>query len=57
VVKVNGQVVTELGTKITRSDSVMFHDQPVTLESKVYVLLNKPKGFVTTTDDPENRKR
>ena len=56
VVKVNGEVVTELGTKITRADSVMFHDQPIQLESKVYVLLNKPKGFVTTTDDPENRK-
>lgn len=56
VVKVNGQVVTELGTKITRADEVTFHDQPVKLESKVYVLLNKPKGFVTTTDDPENRK-
>ncbi len=56
VVKVNGEVVTELGTKITRADSVMFHDQPIQLESKVYVLLNKPKGFVTTTEDPENRK-
>lgn len=56
VVKVNGEVVTELGTKITRADQVMFHNQPVQLESKVYVLLNKPKGFVTTTDDPENRK-
>ncbi len=56
VVKVNGEVVTELGTKITRADEVMFHNQPVKLESKVYVLLNKPKGFVTTTDDPENRK-
>lgn len=56
VVKVNGVVVTELGTKITRADEVLFHDQPVKLESKVYVLLNKPKGFVTTTDDPENRK-
>ncbi len=56
VVKVNGQVITELGTKITRADEVLFHDQPVKLESKVYVLLNKPKGFVTTTDDPENRK-
>ncbi|WP_294083912.1 pseudouridine synthase [Proteiniphilum sp. UBA5384] len=56
VVKVNGEIVTELGTKITRADSVMFHNQPVQLESKVYVLLNKPKGFVTTTDDPENRK-
>ena len=56
VVKVNGQIVSELGTKITRADEVLFHDQPITLESKVYVLLNKPKGFVTTTDDPENRK-
>ncbi len=56
VVKVNGEVVTELGTKITRADEVKFHNQPVRLESKVYVLLNKPKGFVTTTDDPENRK-
>ncbi len=56
VVKVNGEIVMELGTKITRADEVMFHNQPVTLESKVYVLLNKPKGFVTTTDDPENRK-
>ncbi len=56
VVKVNGEVITELGTKITRADEVMFHNQVVELESKVYVLLNKPKGFVTTTDDPENRK-
>lgn len=56
VVKVNGQIVTELGTKITRADEVLFHDQAISLESKVYVLLNKPKGFVTTTDDPENRK-
>lgn len=55
-VKVNGEVVSELGTKITRADSVTFHDKPISLESKVYVLLNKPKGFVTTTDDPENRK-
>lgn len=56
MIKVNGEVVTELGTKITRADEVMFNNQVVTLESKVYVLLNKPKGFVTTTDDPENRK-
>ena len=56
MVKVNGEVIKELGTKITRADEVMFNDKVVTLESKVYVLLNKPKGFVTTTDDPENRK-
>ena len=56
VVTVNGQVVTELGTKILRSDEVRFHDQPVTLEKKVYVLLNKPKDYVTTSDDPQQRK-
>ena len=56
VVTVNGQVVTELGTKILRTDDVKFHDQPVSLEKKVYVLLNKPKDYVTTSDDPQQRK-
>ena len=56
VVLVNGQVVTELGTKVLRSDEVKFHDQPVSLEKKVYVLLNKPKDYVTTVDDPQQRK-
>jgi 23S rRNA pseudouridine2605 synthase len=56
VVKVNGEVVTELGTKVMRTDSVMFHEQPVSLEKKVYVLLNKPKDHVTTSDDPQQRK-
>ena len=56
VVTVNGQVVTELGTKILRTDEVRFHDQPVTIEKKVYVLLNKPKDYVTTSDDPQQRK-
>lgn len=56
VVTVNGQVVTELGTKITRADEVKFHDAPITLEKKVYVLLNKPKDYVTTSDDPQQRK-
>ena len=56
VVKVNGEVVTELGTKVLRTDSILFHDQPVTLEKKVYVLLNKPKDYVTTSDDPQQRK-
>lgn len=56
VVKVNGVVISELGAKVTRGDSVTFHDQPIRLESKVYVLLNKPKNTVTTSDDPENRK-
>ena len=56
VVTVNGQVVTELGTKILRTDEVKFHDQRVSLEKKVYVLLNKPKDYVTTSDDPQQRK-
>ena len=56
VVSVNGEVVTELGTKVLRTDVVKFHDQPVTIEKKVYVLLNKPKDYVTTSDDPQQRK-
>ena len=56
VVSVNGEVVTELGTKILRTDVVKFHDQPVSIEKKVYVLLNKPKDYVTTSDDPLQRK-
>jgi 23S rRNA pseudouridine2605 synthase len=56
VVKVNGEIVTELGTKVKRTDIVLFHDQQVNIEKKVYVLLNKPKDYVTTSDDPQNRK-
>ena len=56
VVSVNGNIVTELGTKVLRTDTVLFHDQLVTIEKKVYVLLNKPKDYVTTSDDPQNRK-
>ncbi len=56
VVTVNGEVVTELGTKVLRTDEVKFHDQPVVIEKKVYVLLNKPKDYVTTSDDPQQRK-
>ena len=56
VVTVNGEVVTELGTKIKLSDQVRFNNETVSLEKKVYVLLNKPKDYVTTSDDPQNRK-
>ena len=56
VVSVNGTVVTELGTKVKRTDEVKFPEQPVSIERKVYVLLNKPKDYVTTSDDPQNRK-
>jgi 23S rRNA pseudouridine2605 synthase len=55
LVKVNGNIVTELGTKISHDDTVEFKDQPVVLESKCYILLNKPKDCVTTSDDPNGR--
>ena len=55
VVSVNGEVVTEVGTKIKRADVVKFHDETVSIERKVYVLLNKPKDCVTTSDDPQAR--
>ncbi len=55
LVKVNGQVVTELGTKITAKDVVEYDEKVVTLESKCYILLNKPKDCVTTSDDPNGR--
>ena len=56
VITVNGEVITELGTKVVRTDEVKFHDQPVSIEKKVYVLLNKQKDYVTTSDDPQQRK-
>lgn len=55
LVKVNGVVVTELGTKISHSDTVEYDEKIVTLESKCYILLNKPKDCVTTADDPNGR--
>jgi 23S rRNA pseudouridine2605 synthase len=55
-VQVNGKVVTQLGTKVSRTDKISYGDQALSREKLRYVLLNKPKGFITTTDDPENRK-
>ncbi|MCM1521095.1 MAG: pseudouridine synthase [Muribaculaceae bacterium] len=55
LIKVNGEVVTELGTKISHSDVVEYNDKVVTLENKCYILLNKPKDCVTTSDDPNGR--
>ena len=55
LVKVNGVVVTELGTKISHSDTVEYDEKIVTLENKCYILLNKPKDCVTTSDDPNGR--
>ncbi len=56
VISVNGEVVSSLGAKVLPTDKIMFHDQPVRRERKVYMLLNKPKNTVTTTDDPEERR-
>lgn len=56
VVTVNGKVVTELGTKVLPTDEVRFNDEPVHGEKKVYLVLNKPKGYVTSLDDPHAGK-
>ena len=56
VVTVNGQVVTELGTKVQPTDEVRFNDQRLQGEKKVYLVLNKPKGYVTSLDDPHAGK-
>ena len=56
VVSVNGKVVTELGTKVMPTDEVRFNDTRVQGEKKVYLVLNKPKGYVTSLDDPHATK-
>ena len=55
LVKVNGNVVTELGSKVTNRDDIRVEDRKVTPEKPVYILLNKPKGYITSTSDPEGR--
>ena len=55
-VKVNGEVVTELGTKVSEKDEVLVNNRPIAKETKEYYLLNKPRGVVTTTSDDKNRK-
>lgn len=56
VVTVNGHVITELGYKIKPGDKVQYDGETINAETKRYVLLNKPKGFITTMDDPLGRK-
>lgn len=56
VVKVNGQVVDQLGYKIKPSDTVTYGDAAVKSERKVYLLVNKPKDYITTVDDPRERR-
>jgi len=56
VVTVNGKIITELGYKISPTDTVQYDGETINAEKKQYVLLNKPKGFITTMDDPQGRK-
>ena len=56
MVQVNGKMVTTLGTKVSNTDIVQVDGQRLTPEKKFYVLLNKPRGFITTTDDPFDRR-
>jgi len=56
VITVNGKVTTEMGTKITTADSVTMNGQKLRREKLQYVLLNKPKGYITTMKDPQERK-
>lgn len=55
-VSINGEVVTALGTKVSRTDKVQFGDQTLSREKLRYLLLNKPKGFITSTNDPHHEK-
>ena len=56
VVTVNGEIITELGYKIKPGDRVFFGGKPVIGEKPVYILLNKPKDYITTSKDPQNRR-
>jgi 23S rRNA pseudouridine2605 synthase len=55
-VRVNGKVVTELGTKVAPTDKIQYGEQSIKREKPVYILLNKPKGYITTAEDPKGRK-
>jgi 23S rRNA pseudouridine2605 synthase len=55
-VTVNGKVVIQLGTKVSRTDKVIYGDQLLRAEKLQYIMLNKPKGYITTSDDPQDRK-
>lgn len=56
LISVNGKVVTELGYKVVPGDEVRYESKVLRAEKPVYILMNKPKGFITTTDDPQERK-
>ncbi|MDP3003738.1 MAG: S4 domain-containing protein, partial [Bacteroidales bacterium] len=52
LISVNGRLVTDLGTKVSYDDEVRYKNKKLSAEKKVYILMNKPKGFVTTVEDP-----
>jgi 23S rRNA pseudouridine2605 synthase len=52
LVSVNGRIVTDMGTKVTYDDDVRFRNKRLSAEKKVYILMNKPKDYVTTVEDP-----
>ncbi|MBI5218809.1 MAG: rRNA pseudouridine synthase [Bacteroidia bacterium] len=56
LVRVNGVVITGMGYKVSPGDEVRFHDNILKQEKKVYILLNKPKDYITTTDDPHAKQ-
>ncbi|MFC3416772.1 pseudouridine synthase [Algoriphagus hitonicola] len=56
LISVNNEVITELGYKVKKSDRVVYNGKRINPEKPVYLLLNKPKDFITTTDDPMDRK-
>ena len=56
LVSVNGKVITELGVKVLPTDIVKFNGEKINTEKKIYILLNKPKDFITTAKDDQNRK-
>jgi 23S rRNA pseudouridine2605 synthase len=56
LISVNGKVITELGYKVNPGDEVRYENKVLHAEKPVYILMNKPKGFLTTTDDPQERK-
>ena len=56
IVTINGIVVTELGTKVSPTDKVVFNNKPIKAEGNVYILLNKPKDYITTTYDPHAKR-
>lgn len=56
LISVNGKVITEMGHKVKPTDEVRHESKKLHAEKPVYILLNKPKGFITTTEDPQERK-